>query len=431
MNDTAKPPLPEYVPPHPNFKGKAKVLSTPAHVSKNLGGPSYQVDLGAGTCTCKYGAPFQWHFKNQKWVPNQACSHKIRMMADILEKHDRPTDMQIAYSKQVAMRYNMYEAVSAFHKELRRGNVEQAVFWGHVLAYSRRVDGVIKYLLNILFEETREYWLGEWLLQAYVDPKADKYTSMLYGIALFCKSPKKWELPHRLPILLDEMRGYFALVTKYGRDVAKAGDIIAVSEREKLMAMLKSAAAKRGVKTGQHLEDFQFALKGLQKSKCANIDAHRAWILNELMRFMLNKNGARLADYIQKRADAGLGIGYHELNAFADLVMGEKYNAWELPDWAEKIRFADPPKLRLGVVPVVPIYAQDNHTWAGKALIRQYPNEWQAGAKQEHYDLRLCGAYMGVVWRHLAVKQHGRIDCEWHEVEWPRWLHQTVSNLWY
>lgn len=421
-----KPPLPDYVTPHPKFVGKAKVLAVSAHVAKNIDGPSYDVDLRAGTCTCKYGAPFQWHYKHEKWEPNFACSHKIRMMADILEKAGRPTDMQIAYAKQVSMRYNKYEVVSAFHKELRRGNIEQAVFWGHVLAYSRRIEGVIKYLLNILFEETREYWLGEWLLAKYTEVGGDKYAAMLEGIALFCKAPKKWDLPHRMEIFEAEMRAYNLLVQKYGRDVAKGGDIIALAQRDLLVARFKQS-----LKTGDKI-GMQYGLKGLQKSKCHDIDAHRAWILNETLPFIKDRVAAgRLSEYIQNRINAGLGLGYHELNAFVDLAMGEKYGAWEVPKWAKTQLAFGPPKLRLGVVPNIPIYAQDNHTWAGKALIRKWPLEWQAGAKQEHYDLRLCGAYMGVAYRHLAIKQHGRIDCEWHEVDWPKWLHETVSNLWY
>lgn len=430
MPETAfdRPPLPKFKPPHPAFVGKSKVLSLPAHLNKNLDGPSYSVDLSAGTCTCTNGKAFQWHIKHQEWAPNQACSHKIRMMADILEKAGRPTDMQIAYAKQVSSRYNRYEVVSAFHKELRRGAIEQAVFWGTVLANFRGVPGVLKYMLNILYEETREHWLGQWLLDKYLAKDDNAYEYMLYGIALFCRAPKKWELSHRMEILEAEMRGYEKLVKKYGREVAKAGDFIPIRERDQLLLDLKA-----GLADGD-LALMQYGLKGLQKSKCTNIDAHRAWIMNECMRFIKDQESAAiLMGYVQHRANAGLGVGYHELNMFMDFVSGKDApcRSVQVPAWGKRILDSKPPLLRLGVVPTIPIYAQDNHTWAGKALIRQFPNEFAPGVKQEHYDLRLCGAYMGVVYRHLAFKQFGRIDCEWEEVLWPKWLHDTVSNLWY
>lgn len=172
----------------------------------------------------------------------------------------------------------------------------------------------------------------------------------------------------------------------------------------------------------------QYGLKGLQKLICADIDSHRAFIINEIEDLckIVPSNGADPFLNISKRVRAKLGIGYHELNAFIDLQCGEPYNAG-----FEDRNLPEIPKLRLGVAPNIPLYAQDNHTWAGKALIKRYPNEWRPGAHQKHMDLRLCGAYMGVVWRHLAYQQHGRIDVEWHEVRWPKWLFETVENLWY
>jgi len=264
------------------------------------------------------------------------------------------------------------------------------------------------------------------LLEKFLAKDGNAYENMLYGIALFCKAPKKWELPHRMEILEGEMRGYQELVKKYGREVAEGGGILPMSERDHLMVQFKEGFRKHDIAR------MQYGLKGLQKSKCVNIDAHRAWIINECIRFVKDQIGCgHLLSYIQKRSDAKLGIGYHELNMFADFAFGEKYVSSPPSAWEARVLAAKPPLLRLGVVPTIPIYAQDNHTWAGKALIRQFPNEFAAGAHQEHYDLRLCGAYMGVVYRHLAFKQFGRIDCEWEDVKWPKWLHDTVSNLWY
>jgi len=421
----SKPPVPSYEPLHPAFTGTARVLTVPAHIQKNVVGPSYEVDLGAGTCTCVYGQPFQWHGKQEKWVPNFACSHKIKMMADILEKAGRPTDMQVAYAKTVSGRYNKYEVVSAFHKELRRGSLEHAVFWGTMLANFRGIKGVIRYMLNILYEETRDHDLGNYLLEAYVNNGND-YDTMRHCIAYFCKAKKKWELPHRMEVFENEMMGYEKLIEKYGREVAKGGNIIPATQKEHLLHELRKGFEKHDN------AKVQFGLKGLQKMVVTEIDTHRAWIINEVYDTYkrVGKDRDRLSGFIQRRVDAGLGIGYHELNMFVDFICGEKVSVG-IDHKAKRILEGDPVLLRLGVAPNIPLYAQDNHTWAGKALIREFPKEFLPEAKQEHYDLRLCGAYMGVAYRHLAMAQHKRIDCEWDEVRWPKWMHATVTNLWY
>jgi len=422
-----------HVPAHPKFKGKCEVLGYEHHQRKDLKGPKYSVDLTANICSCSNGADKQWHGKHQRWEVNVYCSHKLRAMADILEREGRPVDMQIAYAKALAGRYNAFEVVSAFHKELRRGDIERAMFWGTMLANFRKISGVNRYLLNILYEETRDHTLGRHLLDTMIDGDANDYDGMCRNIVLFCRSKKKWELPHRMKYLQAEMDGYKRLIEKYGRDVAKGGNIIDNAALRPLMDMLlKSLRSKV-------LADVQYALKGLQKLKVDNIDQHRANILNMVHdKFIVGTPVARRAGYnelyqfIGDRAGNGFGIGYHELNAYIDFVCGETYAPGLTDAAALKTTLqSPPPKLRLGVSPLIPLYAQDNHTWAGKALIRRFPNEWVPGAVQEHMDLRLCGAYIGVVYRHLAFQQFGRIDCNWEQVGWPNHLSDTVSNLWY
>lgn len=420
---------------HPAFTTKSKVMASAAHKGKNLEGHSYEVDLVAGTCTCKYGLPWQWHVKNGKWVRNLACSHKIRAMADIVDKAGRPTDMQTAYAKEVAARYNVFEVVSAFHKELRCRSLEQAIFWGTMLANFRGVRGVIKYMLNIVYEETRDHILANWLLMIMINPPNTEhdYYLMCKGIELFCAAKKKWELPKtHFELLMAEMHGYEQLIQEYGRDVAKGGNIIPDTQKDALLTALIYGIKSKDMITTQR------GLKGLQKLVTGDIDAHRAWIINRLMadpvikKRVDQKELALLLDGISKRALNKLGIGYHELNNLVDFLLGEPYGAGLLPPATFKPLLARPaPLLRLGVAPAIPLYAHDNHTYAGKAAIRKYPAEFQPGAVQEHYDLRLCGAYMGVTWRHLAYKQFGTIECNWADVEWPKWLHEAVSNLWY
>lgn len=428
--EEGRPPYPAFVPLNDAFVGRSRVLSNRAHVSRNIDGETYTVDLRAGTCTCRYGHPWRWDAKREKWVTGAYCSHKVRAIADIVEKAGRPPEMMAAYCKAVASRYNVYETVSAFHKELRRGAVDQAVFWGSMLATFRGVKGVINYMLGIVYEETRDHVLAELLLNMSDGSAAhswggNNYDAMLAGIRLFCVAPKKWELAHRVEIFEAEMRAYAKLLDAYGRDVAKMLNVVPEKERSVLLARLK-----KGFRSGGDLVDVQHGMKGLQALKCGDGNLHRVWITNHVLA-MVGDNAQegyeKIVAYIQRKAN-GAGVSYHDLNMLVDFLMGEPYSAG-LRNRPSNTPVT--PVMRLGVIPAVPIYALDNHVWAGKALIRRYPDEWQPGAVQEHMDLRLCGAYLGVAFRTLAYAQFKRIDVPWSDVRWPNWMHETVSNLWY
>jgi len=425
--EKGKPPFPAFTPLHPKFVGLSRVLSAKAHTHKNPTGESYVVDLGAGTCTCPYGKTWGWDAKHDKWVPFAYCSHKIRALADIVERANRPRDMQAAYCKAVASRYNVFEVVSAFHKELRRGAVDEAVFWGHMLATFRGVKGVINYLLGIIYEETRDHGLAEALLKMQEGKYFNSdggYTDMVQAIRSFCLTTKKWELEYRYLVFENEMRAYGKLVDKYGRDVARMLNVIPDNQKDHLRSqMIKGFREKDFVL-------FQYGFKGLQALVTGDGNLHRAWIANKLIE-MSDRLDDRLLNYIQGKAN-GVGISYHDLNMLADHVTGENYNVGLFRTSRGRADLADDKlRLRLGVAPPIPIYAHDNHTWAGKALLRKYPKEWQPGAVQEHMDLRLCGAYLGVAWRTLAWEQHESISVPWENVRWPDWLHEVVSQLWY
>jgi hypothetical protein len=260
------------------------------------------------------------------------------------------------------------------------------------------------------------------------------YADMNTAIAMFCAATKKWELPHRLKIFESEMAGYNRLVNEFGRDVAKGSFIIPEKHEVPLVnAMLAGLAKKDWV-------EYQYGLKGLQKIKLKGVNPesseaqhhlweHRAGVANTLLDntprgLSKERDYPFITNFIVARANAGHGVGYHELNALADYIAGER-----VPTAAPAI--PDAPALRLGVAPPIPHYAHDNHTWAGKALLRRYPTEFAPGADQKHFDLRMCGAYMGVAWRYLAYSQFNKIDVPWGSVKWPKPLHETVSLLWY
>jgi hypothetical protein len=400
---------------------------------------SFNVNFDTGECDCKHGQAWRWD--NRRWVPNSFCSHKLKALASLITR-DGDEDLIAFHTRQIGLRYNAFNAVSAMHKEIRLGNSEDALYWAMAMLPHRGAVGVINYLRNIVFEETRDINLYRYILKLSSYGRAVTVIQMQHAVVRFARAPKKWELPWRLDIFLDEMRGYQLLVKQYGKDVAKPKDIIPLGEARQLAkAMLK------GFEAGDR-KQVQYGLKGWFKSKSQKHDRMLIEIFN-MLTDIYTENFANAFEYDHDYADQLQKLilrkienhgapAYHELNAFADALAGEHGAdpSATLPDTTHKLivnspRFYTPP---MGDLKRIPLYAHDNHTWDGKRLMRQYGKaELQPNATQTHLDFRICGAYMGVAWRYLAFSQHSTIDCKWGDVSWrsPNWLWGHLDQMWY
>lgn len=425
----------EFKPLHPAFKRKGYVESGEGQSKRK-----FYVDLEIGECDCgKRGYAWGWDHQKSKWYPASYCSHKLKMLSSIVDGAKSAEDaypqgeLFQAYVKAVGSRYNQWEVASAFHKELRRGDFRKAYFWGLMLGTKRGTAGIFKYLMNIVYEETRDHVMAEWLVSMNASRDKQSFGNIAKAISWFCQSKKKWQLPHRLEIFEAEMRGYKQLVSEYGIDVAKGSNIIEANQKVLLLDDVKRGFSRHDLVRMQH------GLKGLQKLKYDDFEQHRYWLYEQLYDYADAMFDAEhglwsIVSVINARISAGFGIGYHELNALADAIAGEPIEPGNTGPAARKRVLAAPApdfSTVLGIWPAIPLYAQDNHTYRGKALIRKFPEELEPGAKQEHIDFRLCGAYYGVAWRMLAYNQHQSVDVGWHDVAWPKWLINTVKSLWY
>ena len=418
----------DLLPIHPAFTGKAKV-------SGALPDSVYRVDLDSWVCSCADGAA-EYTFSDGKKTLNYACVHKLKALASIIEANGSPPDMIWEYVKLVGVQFNRFESISAFHKELRRGDIPHALYWANVIVTQRGLRGVVRYLRDIIYEETRDHELCADILainrlSGKLEPK-----DVFRLVVRFCLAPKKWELPHRFDIFKDEMRGYLRLAYRFGYGVAK-NDSISSLERDTLTAELIN-----GFNKADRIQ-VQVGLKGLLKlQEDGSACEPRLYLFNLLCELFEKKRANKFnvdSDAVAGRIadcsailDKGDALGYHYINALADALTGESKESGLTPKHRKRIAarytaLAVP----LGVLWRIPKYAQDNHTWAGKAMMKKYFNELSPGAEQSHLDFRWCGAYHGVAWRQLAIKQYGTCDVKWGAVKWPSWLTQHTNRMWY
>lgn len=424
---------PDHPPPMP------RCLTGVATVKGSTGDQHYTVNFNTGECDCQHGQAWRWD--NRRWVPGNLCNHKLKAIASKLEQ-DHDDELFAYYEASVGRRHNAFVAVSAMHKEMRRGDVEAALYWATCMITHRGLIGVINYLRNIVFEETRDLALYAYILRLSSHGKSVSRLDMNRAIARFTQAPKKWELPWRFEVFINEQKAYKKLAAVYTYDVAKPGDIIPESEHKLLHKALLC-----GFKEADPVK-VQYGLKGLLKCKSANADKLRVQIFNYLTdvlngvfpnKFEYDQEYAEKLHSLVLRRINGYGApGYHELNALCDALTGEPggQSITTLPAAHHK-RIVSSPRLYqlpLGDFRRIPLYANDNHTWPGKALLRQYgATELQPGANQQHIDFRYCGAYMGVAWRLLAFKQKQTTECKWGSVSWrtPPWLFSHVDKMFY
>lgn len=405
----------------------------------------YFVDLSIGECTCPMGHAWAWgdiatkRDPDGKWYLRSYCTHKLRMMASIVDGLSgvKRAPAEAAYVKALATRYNKWNVVSAFHKELRRGDFNKAWFWGLMLSAHRGMDGVIKYLLNIIYEETRDHDLAEHLIETARKGRGGVTLSdMARCIAWFCKAKKKWELAHRQQIFRDEMLGYQSLAKDFTPKVAEGAGIIPSENEDKLKAdMAKGFLADDWTR-------FQRGWKGLQKmvftDQHSSLENYRYYLYEYLYDFAEERLPDThpvwgVVNVVNARLAAGYGAGYHELNAIADAIAGEPYERGLTPE-ADRKRLLKRPTPAIPLIhwPPIPLYANDNHTWDGKALMRRFRHELEPGVVQENLDFRYCGAYFGVCYRMVCQAQFGSVDdIAWQDVKWPKDLYKIVRMLWY
>ena len=402
---------------HPKITGRCLVVSKLGSLINK-----YTVDLDTGVCSCQHGHPSRYTVERGP-IDNPYCTHKLKAIYNIFLNEQDPKvkdELYFAYTKAVATRYNMYEVCSAFHKELRIGSIARAWYWAQILIAMRGKAGLIRYMLNIVYEETRNHLLAEDLLKCFKQGKNVEIRDCYRLICWFCQSPKKWELGkwryHHF-FFHEMLGGYFRLIEKYGQDVAKSDNIIEYDPT--FFETLRSAFMK------DNHERIQYCLKGLQKMQhrsVGGLQGLRKMIYNTLANVckdMYSREKGleapqeeilKLFRFVKEKADC-YEIGYHDLNMLCDALEGESltYGLCECPFIPDNLPRMST-RFRL-----IPLYAQDWHTWEGKYRLKRYAGQLVPGIPQTDIDCKWSGVYLGLAFRYLSMEQYNRV-VEWYKV---------------
>lgn len=314
----------------------------------------YSVDLLKRTCSCGH----------------EKCSHLRKANDFILEKG----------------KFFKYSTVSAFHKEIRRGDVKRAINFGYWVKEMSGEYYLKNYVKNIVTEETR----SDVLAKKFKNNTDLSWEEMVSDL---CVTKKWYDIPSRAAIECDEIRARWN-----AKKMERSNDDIRIG----LDAVLKS-----GIPYEIFL--FHFSISNDDESR----DVYRKAIYEK----MKEKGIGDIASSYWGYADDTI--------AMIDVLQG--FIGEERNSAVEKVE--SDMKIYKDFIPVIPVYAEDAHTMLGKnRMLKSVGNILAKEKLPEDIDLRWSGTAIGIVFRCLKTLQGKNVHCNWEEVEWPDDIWQIITQ---
>lgn len=281
-----------------------------------------------------------------------------------------------------------YTAVSAMHKEIRRGDVTAAVYWSDRVAEFRGARGVDQYLRRILFEETHNvalFW--QW------DDTRSHYRLMTAQLAT---SRKKWEetgMRGLYPIALKAHMAASSLPPIELRELESAPkpDKYEFYEWTLLHARAKERAARLfSRRSKQFVED---------RRRTAELLAHT------LRRALFAEGHTDVSALLLRRK------GNYELNLAIETLVGLRDRSAD----EHAVREACLAEIRAPLRPQ--LYVFDGHTSEGRKRLNKA--KLVRGQPIKGLDLRWSGHSLAIYWRYTAFAEYGKRyrDVPWESVK--------------
>jgi hypothetical protein len=270
----------------------------------------------------------------------------------------------------------LYDGKSALHKEIRRGNVVDAVRWARCLRATAGVSAVKDYCRRILFEETRNLAL----MRQWKSLRGLDYEKMVRSLAA---SKKKWELKCREGLFPTYLHAY--------RRAMEAFDI---DTRDHALSALADSCNVSRLYQALWTARFRDFEEEAWKALCARPDVQGKFRDLQEIGFSRHKH------YAPK--------------VLIEILTGHwvEQEANHISEEASVVIDDDIP-----TVPPFADYIYDNHTREGFARLSEHLFEIIPGEPQpEGIDVRWSGLLIGVLWRETIGRLGLLPDARWEEV---------------
>lgn len=283
---------------------------------------------------------------------------------------------------------------SALHKELRRGDEPAALHWASWCDHGYGYPVALEYLRKIWSEETLNLDLAVRL--------HDPEIALPRAISLFCRSRKIWELPSV----------WFDLEATWSRPTRKRAKLV--------LAALEAAAAAH---------DFPALIRCFSATKEGS-EPRR--VFRQRLMDILEANGT-LSTKLRAAIETRFASGRYEAEDYVLLLMA----AGRIPAESSEYHPAPANRAPTGYLTdqthlrLVPGYAYDYHTRAGRARLEKWRDEnpdkdIRIGVDTGEVDLRWAGGLMTLFWRFEAFRQVGSNEA----MDRLRWSDVAPTERW-
>lgn len=323
-----------------------------------------------------------------------------------------------AKAEMVRPKYDAFEAVSAFHKELRLGDEEKACYWADIVLAARGMWYTLRYLYTVCFEETYNAELFVEIGKELPRYKRVSKERLFELVIMFCRSKKKWEIPEAVELMKHQRK-----FTKLAQKEIKA--------RERRFDDVPEYAEKwkkfmEGELLHETYYDYEIMAFFEDAFRTGNIprmiwavqwgDGHwQDWAKH--LPSMIEDIGTneRLDKFVKTlERNASVAVWGYMLYALFELATGRmpepdlaQVSKEELEAMVARVESMEPLE--------IPLYALDHHTRRGKRLY--YENRPLPNVPNPNFDFRYSGHWAAMLWRWEAIRQHGTIRVPWESVK--------------
>jgi hypothetical protein len=267
--------------------------------------------------------------------------------------------------------FDRYLALSALHKEIRRGDLPKVKSWANIILQFQSPQSILKYLERIVFEETRDIHL-------WISLKRQKI-SLVDALDRITLIPKKWQLKNlNKPSHFESW--YLGFKTSLSRDCPLPIELCGLLKESRNLAEVYS---------------IYFYIK---RDK-----ALRTTLISLLHDLSKQKGNRILTTFLSFNPNSS-----YELMIALELMLGI-YDETEVAH----------PKNSVTITPFIPldqVFYHDIHTSFGKKQIRKHflSAMTKLNFQNSTLDLRFSGSIFGCLFREKCSQQYGGLSDDQH-----------------
>ena len=330
--------------------------------------------------------------------------------------------------------YRDDELISSLHKCIRANDFFKSCYFAKIIKEAIGVWRVKQYIFYIVFEETLNVNLYEFLLKLFLKKDNDITDKDIYiALYYFCNSTKKWDCEEGLDFYLTQLKSEIDFMEDLVNNNKRFNKINDVGRLKYWESVITETSISFNKRAKTFKKTFLYGLPELfyyTETALKNGSVEDLFYISRL--FYMNKDvlDFELLSNIKEFKDSRLynlmntlkgkyAYIFNYFTLFYSLLRDiSRFDLFELnEDVITNIESKINNLLEEGNFIEIPLIALDPHTARGKSLFSSI--RFGFSKKLDGIDLRFSGKWYAVIWRMSSYKQFKCIADNWEDVEIP------------